>query len=148
VIYSSLAGKEQDVSISYQSSIESANYMQTYLGRLERGLEHDIARGYTGSGPHRDDFVLLLGGKEAGIFASRGEARSLTLSLKIIEMILVEQARGHKPLLLLDDVFSELDGLRRRKLTEYLSGHQSIITTTDADVVGKKFASLASIISF
>jgi DNA replication and repair protein RecF len=146
-IYSSLAGKEQDVSISYQSSIESANYMQTYLGRLERGLEHDIERGYTGSGPHRDDFVLLLGGKEAGTFASRGEARSLTLSLKIIEMILVEQARGHKPLLLLDDVFSELDGLRRRKLTEYLSGHQSIITTTDADVVGKKFASLAAIIS-
>jgi DNA replication and repair protein RecF len=146
-IYSSLASGDQQVRLEYSSTTDPATYMQAYMSRLERGLQHDIDRGYTGAGPHRDDFVIELNSKPAGTFASRGESRSITLALKVIEMILVEQSRGQKPILLLDDVFSELDGLRRRKLTEYLQDHQSIITTTDADVVDKKFASLATIIS-
>ena len=61
------------------------------------------------------------------------------LALKLLELESLEQARGVKPILLLDDVFSELDGARRRKLTDYLQTHQSFITTTDADIVVQHF---------
>ena len=64
-----------------------------------------------------------------------------------MEMKLIEEVRGIKPILLLDDVFSELDGTRRRMLTSYLKDHQTIITTTDADIVGKQFTKLAQVIS-
>ncbi len=71
--------------------------------------------------------------------ASRGETRTIVLALKIIELQLLEGARGQTPVLLLDDVFSELDGSRRRALTSYLQRYQTFLTTTDADVVVKHF---------
>jgi DNA replication and repair protein RecF len=107
----------------------------------------DKERGFTSLGPHRDDIKISIDDKDAGMFASRGEGRTITLALKIMEMKLIEDVRGIKPILLLDDVFSELDGTRRRMLTSYLKDHQTIITTTDADVVGKKFARLATLIT-
>ena len=66
------------------------------------------------------------------------------LALKIIELNLIEQARGTKPTLLLDDVFSELDGARRKQLTNFLKSYQTIITTTDADVVIKNFSQMTA----
>ncbi len=90
--------------------------------------------------------------------ASRGEARTAVLMLKVMELRLIEQARSasgsegygsprsHKPLLLLDDVFSELDGSRRQALTNYLQDYQTFITTTDADVVVQHFMDLCTII--
>jgi DNA replication and repair protein RecF len=69
------------------------------------------------------------------------------LALKIQETRLLEAARGQKPLLLLDDVFSELDGARRRSLTNFIKDYQSFITTTDADIVDKKFTKAARLIS-
>ena len=79
--------------------------------------------------------------------ASRGETRTLVLSLKLLEVTLLNETRNTKPLVLLDDVFSELDGARRKALTTYLTDHQTIITTTDADVVAKDFAQHANTIS-
>jgi DNA replication and repair protein RecF len=68
------------------------------------------------------------------------------LALKILELELLREARDQTPLLLLDDVFSELDGTRRRALTSYLESYQTFITTTDADVVVKHFTEIARII--
>src|SRR5690606_14492144 len=92
-----------------------------------------------GNGPHRHDLQVILNGHPAAIAASRGETRTLLLALKILELKLLERVRDKKPLLLLDDVFSELDGARRRSLTQFLGSYQSFITTTDADIVVQHF---------
>ena len=82
----------------------------------------------------------------AGEVASRGETRTILLALKIIETKTIEDVRGEKPILLFDDVFSELDGARRLALTKNLSGYQTVITTTDADVVVQHFMGSNNII--
>ena len=102
---------------------------------MESSLELDAARGFTGAGPHREDLAVLFDGRPAQETASRGEIRTTVLALKIIELKILEAARAQTPLLLLDDVFSELDGKRRHALTDYLAPYQTFITTTDADTV-------------
>jgi DNA replication and repair protein RecF len=77
----------------------------------------------------------------AALTASRGESRTATLALKILEAQILERTRNQKPLMLLDDVFSELDGARRQSLTVSLKNYQTFLTTTDADIVVKHFTS-------
>ena len=103
-------------------------------------------RGFTSTGPHRDDLLLTIHDHDAKDAASRGETRSLILSLKLVQLRLLEEARGVKPLILLDDVFSELDGHRRKSLAAALQSYQTIITTTDADVVVEHFMNDAHVI--
>lgn len=146
-VYGQLASKPHKLTINYESNPPNNNYLQSYIHKLEKLYSLDRERGFTSLGPHRDDIKIFIDDKDAGMFASRGEGRTITLALKILEMKLIEQVRAEKPILLLDDVFSELDGTRRRMLTSYLKDHQTIITTTDADIVGKKFSSLATLIS-
>lgn len=138
--YSSIAGRSQEVAINYESSVDITNYGTSLLKKLEETAGLDIDRGFTSNGPHRDEFLITLNGKPALESASRGEIRTLLLSLKIIELKLLEAELGLRPQLLLDDVFSELDGARRRALTDFLKDYQTIITTTDADVVLKNFS--------
>ena len=71
----------------------------------------------------------------------------MVLALKLLELQFLEQVRGSKPLLLLDDVFSELDGSRRKSLTKYVENYQTIVTTTDADVVVKDFSQQVNVIA-
>ena len=83
------------------------------------------------AGPHRDDLEVLLDGADARVFASQGEQRSLALSLRMAERDLVAQSRGEDPILLLDDIFSELDEVRREHLVAMVSGSgQTIATAT------------------
>ena len=101
---------------------------------LLEGLERDVAMGSSQWGPHRDDLRLMVGGMEAATYASRGQARTLAITLKLAEGALLERERGESPILLLDDVLSELDASRRRRLLEYVSrSQQAIISTTDLD---------------
>ena len=116
------------------------------LHKLESGQYQDEQRGFTGHGPHRDDIRISLNGNNADSSASRGEMRTILLALKVIELKLLEEDRGAKPLLLMDDVFSELDGSRRKALTEAIKGYQTFITTTDADVVVQHFTETCNII--
>lgn len=136
-IYSNLSAKSSLVTVEYVTKVNLGDYRSSLLNHLTKRANQDILRGYTSVGPHREDLSLFLNGKEASVSASRGETRSIILALKIIELGLVGDGVGAKPTLLLDDVFSELDSARRRALTEYLKGHQTIITTTDADVALK-----------
>ncbi len=138
-LYRNLSGTQAKVSVSYSSSCKITQYSSDMLHKLEASIEKDFARGFTSYGPHRDDIVLLLNGHPLQDVASRGETRTMLLCLKIIELQLLEMQRNQKPVLLLDDVFSELDGARRRALTEVLKGYQTFITTTDADVVVEHF---------
>ncbi len=146
-IYSLIAGSPTELQAVYISKTDTQNYASSLMKGLEKNLELDTLRGFTSLGPHRDDLSFEFGGKQHASQASRGEARSLILALKIIELRLIEEKTTKKPLLLLDDVFSELDGLRRKTLTNYLKDHQTIITTTDADIVMKNFSSSAHLIA-
>ncbi len=145
-IYNDIAGTKNSVTIHYESTCAPNNYGSQLLKKLEAAESIDYQRGFTAYGPHRDDFVVGLNQSPAASTASRGEIRTLLLSLKLMELQIVEKVRSKKPILLLDDVFSELDGARRRALTEFLKDHQTFITTTDADIVIQHFMDKAHII--
>ncbi|HET7060347.1 MAG TPA: DNA replication/repair protein RecF [Candidatus Saccharimonadales bacterium] len=145
-LYRKLSGSRTKLRVEYQSRWPAAGYETRLLKELEGSLELDQARGFTGAGPHREDLVLLFDGRPVAEVASRGEVRTAVLALKIIELRIIEKLRGQPPLLLLDDVFSELDGKRRHALTDYLAFYQTFITTTDADAVISHFTESANII--
>ncbi len=146
-IYTMIAGHDKNIKIRYESSIDTSNYGTNLLKKLESSVQLDTARGFTGNGPHRDDMVVYFGDQPAVKSASRGETRTLILSLKIIELKILEKERSVRPILLLDDVFSELDGARRRALTSLLKDYQTIITTTDADIVVRHFSNKCNVIA-
>jgi len=138
-IYTQISQARTTVSIAYLPKFQLEAYESQLLSKLENHVREDAQRGFTAYGPHREDFVVMFDGRPADEFASRGETRTAILALKIIELQLLEQVRDQTPLLLLDDVFSELDGARRRALTRFLQTYQTFLTTTDADVVVKHF---------
>jgi DNA replication and repair protein RecF len=138
-LYASLAQKNHAVSLRYRTQFDTAQYESELLHKLEANPELEAARGFTAYGPHRDDLEVYIDDHPVQEAASRGETRTMVLALKIIELQLLEEVRGSRPLLLLDDVFSELDGKRRHALTEFIANYQTFITTTDADLVVQHF---------
>lgn len=136
-LYSTIAGSRQKVKCDYLTNGSNKN---TMLKSLHKTQNNDYRNGFTSVGPHRDDIEFIINKTEAKSHASRGETRSLVLALKMVEEEIVRKAHGIKPIMLLDDVFSELDASRRRHLTEYFKDHQVIITTTDADAVIEHFS--------
>ena len=133
-LYSRIAGNEFTVEMKYQTPIGKKDTMSSLLAHLKRASQSDRMRGYTSVGPHRDDLTMSINGKDAARSASRGEVRSIVLSLKLIEAKFYEARYETTPLLLFDDVFSELDETRRMRLLEAQNGMQLILTTTDADI--------------
>ena len=103
---------------------------------LEERLERDLERGVTGLGPHLDDVILRAGTRELRTFGSQGEQRLAVLSLLLAEAEVLADRRGAPPLVLLDDVLSELDAARRTTLAERIAGiGQAIVTATGADAL-------------
>ena len=103
------------------------------VAALEARLDRDLERGATGLGPHLDDVVLTSGSRDLRSFGSQGEQRLTVLALLLAEATLIAERRGFAPLLLLDDVLSELDPDRRRVLAERVLGTgQTLITATEA----------------
>ncbi len=119
----------------------SVNFRQALAGQQAR----ELATASTAVGPHRDDFKLLVDGVDMGTFASRGQARTIALTLRLAEASYLSQVRQDEPVVLLDDVLSEMDEDRRRRVLEKVAGYgQSIITTTDLDLVRPCFGSNAT----
>lgn len=145
--YKNISTKDMDVEMSLVCNSPQENYETELINLLNKEVENDLRKGFTSKGPHRDDFLISLNGVAAEYTASRGETRTMILALKLLEVDLIETERQQKPLILLDDVFSELDGARRKALTRYINTHQTIITTTDADIVTKEFAQNSNLIS-
>ena len=100
------------------------------LSGLEYNFDRDIELGYTTIGPHRDDIYFGLNGKDARSFSSQGQQRSIVLALKLAEVEIFKNEMGESPTLVLDDVFSELDTTRQRRLYERMQSFQTIITGT------------------
>jgi DNA replication and repair protein RecF len=145
--YSQIASKRSKVELVYDSPFSIDNYSSRLLSKLEAVETSDFERGFTAYGPHREDFILYLNKQPTQAAASRGEIRSLLIALKIFELGLLGKTRGAKPIFLLDDVFSELDGARRHHLVDHLKNQQTIITTTDADTVLEHFSGNQNLIS-
>jgi DNA replication and repair protein RecF len=103
---------------------------------LEARVDRDLERGATGLGPHLDDVGILSGARDLRTFGSQGEQRLAVLALLLGEAELLEERRGVRPLLLLDDVLSELDPERRRILGERLqAGGQALVTSASRDAL-------------
>lgn len=116
-----------------------AELAERMLSQLDARLTRDVERGFTSVGPHADDVSISLGDKSARAFASQGQSRALVLAWKVAEIENLAQQNGFLPLLLLDDVSSELDPERNAFLMGYLadSGAQTLLTTTDTALVRK-----------
>lgn len=139
-LYRELSGSSvAEVTLDYLQQFPADNYETSLLHKLESSLDREMLRGFTAYGPHREDMAVNIGGHPAAETASRGETRTIILGLKLLELDLIEQVAGKSAMFLLDDVFSELDGARRRALTTHLSQRQAFLTTTDADIVVKHF---------
>lgn len=102
---------------------------------MANSYERDIRLGYTTVGPHRDDLKITIDGADARGYASQGQTRTAALSLKLAEAKIFEKLTGEAPVLILDDVMSELDLPRRKKLVERTRGLQCILTCTHAERV-------------
>ena len=103
------------------------------LSSFKENREREIGAGMTLYGPHRDDLIFYINGKDARAFASRGQRHSLTISLKLAEILHIEAKEGESPLILMDDIFTELDAARRGLVLQHILelGEQAIITTTE-----------------
>lgn len=126
----------EHIDITYQSSVnyvDKSTIKDAFTEQLQKSHSRDIFKKNTGVGPHRDDVRFYINAIDAN-FGSQGQQRSLTLSLKMAEIALFKKSTGDNPILLLDDVMSELDNYRQLKLLDAISNDiQTFITTTSLD---------------
>lgn len=130
---SSLAERAQEIRGMAETELDDPDAVAAVWRRTMTGLRREeIARGMTVMGPHRDDLSFAIGGHEAAAYGSRGQQRTAALALKMAEMRLMTHATGERPILLLDDVASELDSLRCQQLIEVIgAADQALVTTTN-----------------
>ena len=135
--YHGISGGRETLSFAYVSTLAcdpespTEELEQTLLQRLRDARTEDSKTRMTNYGPHRDDIAITLDGNNARIFGSQGQQRSAVLALKLAECELIRETVGEYPVVLLDDVMSELDISRRDYLLNHLSGRQLIMTCCD-----------------
>ena len=126
--YAELSSGAESLQIHYEGCCGSEALAQ----RLAASRQRDLRAGFCTCGPHREDFDVLLNGQSARTFGSQGQQRSTVLALKLAEAAVARTVTGEHPVLLLDDVLSELDEGRQSYLLARMDGKQSIVTCCDA----------------
>lgn len=140
--YQKIAGTDEILKLNYKYSVKPEKFAEEIKNIKNREIEH----AGTLIGPHRDDLEIVLNKRNISLFGSRGEYRSAVLALKVMEMRLLEKFFLEKPILLLDDIFSEFDAKRRKHLAKITENAQVIITTTDLDHIDVKLRQKAKIV--
>lgn len=134
-IHGRITGGKERLELTYEGNLppeeDKATQKEAFLTALEEGFSSDLLKGTTGKGPHRDDFKISVDGTDVRHFGSQGQQRTAALALKLAETELIKEETGEAPVLLLDDVLSELDGGRQRFLVRALSDVQLFITATE-----------------
>ena len=138
--YFSISGKNEELDFKYLSSMFKKEEMTAGEGYeiLLKNRESDIRSGFSSIGPHRDDLSVTIDGVNARTYSSQGQQRTAVLALKLAESSVMEKALGEKPVLLLDDVLSELDGCRQDFLMGRLLDGQAIITSCDPLLISSR----------
>ena len=144
-----LSGPDETLEVEYRPSVPLAGDIKEVEANYREGLaaasHRERARPVTAVGPHRDDFNLTIDGADMGIFASRGQARTLALTLRLAEAEFLTSVRGEGPVVLFDDALSEMDSSRRRRLLEKATRYEQVlITTTDLEQVSDFFGASAN----
>ncbi|NLY21116.1 MAG: DNA replication/repair protein RecF [Tissierellia bacterium] len=134
--HSKISDNREELNIVYNSNINretegKSNQEKEYLRQLENSIQRDKYYRNTNLGPHRDDIEFYINGKDLKIYGSQGQQRSVILSLKLSEAILYKMFKNISPIIILDDVFSELDIIRREKLISSVENYQTFISMTD-----------------
>ncbi|OGO42085.1 MAG: hypothetical protein A2Z04_04980, partial [Chloroflexi bacterium RBG_16_57_9] len=166
-IHADLTGGQEALDMAYLSSLKETRagkapfpigadgqlpsreaITQLFRAALQARQGEEIARGVTVVGPHRDDLRLTINQVDAQLFGSRGQQRTLALALKLAETEVLRDAAGETPILLLDDVMSELDAARRAYLSARVNQHrQTIITSTDLTDFAPEFVEKARVLN-
>ena len=141
----------QGLQIKYNSTIGIEEFNEEKItnnmnSKLKKNLNFELMQGSTTIGPHRDDFSFILNGQDMKSFSSEGQQRMAVIALKISEIYIFKEELKEYPVLLLDDIFSELDIKKRNKIIKYLDDNiQTIITTTDINDINEDIIKKASV---
>ncbi len=127
-IHPGLTDNKEKIKILYKSNFKNKD---DFLSLLKRKEQNDIFKGYTTEGAHREDFEILINGNSLNLYGSQGQHRTAILSLKIAELNIIKEEVGENPVLLLDDVTSELDEQRVMSIFDVVKDYQVLITCTD-----------------
>ncbi len=137
-IHYTLTSNQEELKLFYISNIikngEDIDHIeQVYEKKIRQNLERDIQKGYTSIGPHVDDIRVTINDFDAKTYGSQGQQRTAALSLKLSEIELIKSEIDENPIILLDDVMSELDAKRQEKIIKYFESSQVFITCTEMD---------------
>ncbi|KYP80789.1 DNA replication/repair protein RecF [Ferroacidibacillus organovorans] len=136
LIYKEISDRSETFHITYKGCSKKTSKQEIkedLLMMWETHRQQDFMRGFTTVGPHREDIILMIDDQPAIAYASQGQQRTIALSLKLAFIELIEEATGHVPVLLLDDVFSELDAKRQHRLVDLVNRTQTIVTVASIE---------------
>ena len=143
-IYKEISNDERELQIKYKTSFfikdceNKKEIIKSFEEELKNKKEEELIKRNTLTGPQRDDIEFLLDNKNAKIYASQGQQRTIILALKLSELLFLKEITNEAPILLLDDILSELDKERQEKLFYYIKDFQTILTVTDAQEIKEK----------
>lgn len=138
-----ISRNNETLRIVYKQNVAVEQFSET----LKQSLESDLAKGSTSVGPHRDDFVIEINDQDVSLFGSQGQQRSSVLALKFSLLQLISNVKKDMPILLLDDVFSELDEYRQNEILKLINkGVQTFITTTTINEIDKEILNKSNLI--
>jgi len=149
-IYKNITGIK-DLKIVYETNVEFNNFefaeiKNVLKEKYRKNQQREIAMGMTLYGPHRDDFTFTIEGNDIKIYGSQGQQKLAFIALKFSEIPIFKEKTGTKPIILLDDIFSELDKTKKNKLIQYIDNdYQVIITSNDTKDISKKILKDANI---
>lgn len=144
-IYRGISGKKEELSIKYLSNIryeseKKEDIARIYFESMQNRRPNDLYLKNTTSGPHRDDIEILINGISARKFGSQGQQRSASLALKLGEAEIINELKGEHPIILLDDVMSELDSTRQNYILNKMTDKQVFITCCEKETISKLHA--------
>ena len=125
------------VVFSPKSSKEKESIAKIYFEKMKKNRPNDLYLKNTTSGPHRDDIEILINGISARKYGSQGQQRSASLALKLGEAEIIKELKGEHPIILLDDVMSELDSTRQNYILNKMNGKQVFITCCEKETISK-----------
>ncbi len=141
-IYKGISGDKEELSIKYLSNVayeseDKESIARIYFEKMKKNRPNDLYLKNTTSGPHRDDIEILINGISARKFGSQGQQRSASLAMKLGEAEIIKDLKGEHPIILLDDVMSELDSTRQNYILNKMTGKQVFITCCEKETISK-----------